>query len=247
MPQLLPIATLGLGGTPAGRLTSESTHVDGVVAGIDITPTVLEHLGLAVPDVVKGQPITSEPGRDAAALERLADRLRVVVPRRLPALWTLLTTWLVVLLAATLVADRRGLRWSMRIGALAILWVPTVVLITAALRPSRLAELLLVTALALTLGMLTDRLVAWPRGPAVPAVARARGLHARPGARVPADHPLAARPEPALRLALLRDRQRARRRRSPRCSSSRSARCCSAAGGRSGRSRSSRAADCCWR
>jgi len=169
--QLLPIATLGLGGTPAGRLTSESTHVDGVVAGIDITPTVLEHLGLAVPDVVKGQPITSEPGRSAAALERLADRLRVVVPRRLPALWTLLTTWLVVLLAATLVADTRGLRWAMRIGALAILWVPTVVLITAALRPSRLAELLLVTALALTLGVLADRLVRWPRGPAVPAVA----------------------------------------------------------------------------
>jgi len=169
--QLLPIATLGLGGTPAGRLTSESTHVDGVVAGIDVTPTVLEFLGLAVPDVVKGQPITSEPGRSAAALERLADRLRVVVPRRLPALWTLLTTWLVVLLAATLVADRRGLRWSMRIGALAILWVPTVVLITAALRPSRLAELLLVTALALILGVLADRLVRWPRGPAVPAVA----------------------------------------------------------------------------
>ena len=82
------------------------------------------------------------------------------MPRRLPALWTLLTAWLVVLLAATLVADRRGLRWSMRIGALAVLWVPTVVLITAALRPSRIVELLLVTVLALVLGVLTDRLVA---------------------------------------------------------------------------------------
>jgi len=169
--QLLPIGTLGLGGTPAGRLTSESTHVDGIVAGIDITPTVLEHLGLPVPDVVKGQPITSEPGRDAAALVRLADRLRVVLPRRLPALWTLLTVWLVVLLAATLVADRRGLRWSLRIGPLAVLWVPSVVLITAALRPSRLAELLLVSALALAFGVLTDLLVRWPRGPAVPALA----------------------------------------------------------------------------
>ena len=169
--QLLPIATLGLGGTPAGRLTSETTHVDGIVAGIDIAPTVLEHLGLPVPSVVKGQPMTSEPGRDAAALERLADRLRVVVPRRLPALWTLLTAWLVVLLSATLVADRRGLRWSMRIGALAVLWVPSVVLITAALRPSRLLELLLVTVLALTFGALTDRLTPWPRGPAVPALA----------------------------------------------------------------------------
>jgi hypothetical protein len=169
--QLLPIATLGLGGTPGGRLTSETTHVDGVVAGIDIAPTVLGHLRLPVPDVIKGQPMTSEPGRDAAALERLADRLRVVVPRRLPALWTLLTVWLVVLLSATLVADRRGLRWSMRVGALSVLWVPSVVLLTAALRPSRLAELLLVAGLALTFGALTDRLARWPRGPAVPALA----------------------------------------------------------------------------
>ena len=135
--QLLPIATLGLGGTRGGELTSETTHVDGVVAGIDIAPTALKHLGLPVPDVVKGQPMTSQPGRDAAGLERLADRLRVVVPRRLPALWTLLVAWLVLLLSAMLVADRRGRRWAMRVGALAILWVPSVVLLTAALRPSR--------------------------------------------------------------------------------------------------------------
>ena len=61
--------------------------------------------------------MTSQPGRNAAALERLADRLRVVVPRRLPALWTLLVVaGSSLLLSAMLVADRRGRRWAMRVG-----------------------------------------------------------------------------------------------------------------------------------
>ena len=44
-------------------------------------------------------------------------------------------------------------------------------LLTAALAPSRTGELLLATGLALVLGALTDRLVRWPRGPLVPAFA----------------------------------------------------------------------------
>lgn len=168
--QLLPVGTLGLGGTPAGRLTSQTTHVDGVVAGIDIAPTVLEHLGLPVPDEMKGRPIRSEPGRDAAALSELVERLRVVLPRRLPALWTLIGSWVALLLVAMLAADRRGQRWAMRTGALAVLWLPSVLFLTAALRPSHTVELLLVAILSLAAGALTDRFRAWPRGPAVPAL-----------------------------------------------------------------------------
>lgn len=169
--QLLPVATLGLGGTPGGRLTSQTTHTDGVVAGIDIPPTVLGHLGLNVPGAVKGQAITAEPGRDADALRTLTERLRVVLPRRLPALWTLMGAWVALLLAAMLVADRRGLRWALRAGPLAVVWLPCVLLATAALAPSRTVELLLAAALALALGALTDRLVGWPRAPMVPAFA----------------------------------------------------------------------------
>ena len=108
---------------------------------------MLDWLGVRVPDSVKGQPIELDAGRDAGALESRADRLRVVLPRRLPALWTLLAAGSSLLLAATLVADRRGMRWALRVGALAVLWVPAVVLVTAALEPSRTAELLLVAAL----------------------------------------------------------------------------------------------------
>lgn len=167
--QLLPTGTLGLPGVPGGRLTSETTHSDGEVAAIDIPPTVLEHLGIGVPGAVKGQPMTAERGRDAAALRTLTERLRVVLPRRLPALWTLIGTWVALLLAAMLVADRRGMRWAFRVGPLGVLWLPSVLLLTAALAPSKTAELLLATALALALGALTDRLLAWPRGPLVPA------------------------------------------------------------------------------
>lgn len=166
--QLLPIGILGLG-VPQ-QLTSDTTHLNGIVAGIDIMPTVLGWLGVAVPKEVKGQAIRIDSGRDAGALEARADRLRVVLPRRLPALWTLVGSWIVLLLAASLAADRRGVRWAFRIGALAVLWVPAVVLLTAALEPSRTAELLLVAGLALTLAAVTDLLVAWPRGPVVPAL-----------------------------------------------------------------------------
>ena len=96
--QLLPIGVLGLG-EPPRELTSDTTHLDGIVAGIDLLPTTLDWLGIDVPDEVKGQPIELAGRRDAGALESRADRLRVVLPRRLPALWTLVGGWLVVLLA----------------------------------------------------------------------------------------------------------------------------------------------------
>jgi len=166
--QLLPVGVLGLGGMR--QLSSDTTHLDGIIAGIDVLPTALKWLGVPVADHVKGQPMELVAGRDAAALESRADRLRVVLPRRLPALWTLIGAWLVVFLAAVLVADRRGLRWALRVGALAVLWVPAVVLLTAALDPSRTAELLLVAVLSLTLAGVSDALVRWPRGPALPAL-----------------------------------------------------------------------------
>ena len=167
-PQLLPLGVLGLGGGP-GALATDTTHLGGIVAGIDILPTVLAHLHRAVPSVVKGQPMRVEPGRDAAGLRSLADRLRVVLPRRLPALWGALAVWLALLLAGALVADRRGVRWAQRVGALAILWIPSVVLLTAILRPSRGLEIALVSAFAYALAVATERWTPWPRGPAVPA------------------------------------------------------------------------------
>ncbi|MSW96401.1 MAG: hypothetical protein F2796_06335, partial [Actinobacteria bacterium] len=167
--QLLPTGVAGLPGG-AGALTSSTTHLKGIIAGIDVLPTVLGHLGVAVPDTVKGQPMRTKGAHDAVALERLADRLRVVLPRRLAGFWTFLGAWLILLLIALLVSERRGRRWAMRVGALGVLWLPTVAFLNAVLRPARLLELLLTALLALALGGLTDRLVRFPRAPAVPAI-----------------------------------------------------------------------------
>lgn len=167
-PQLLPTGVLGLGGPAA--LTSESTHLEGVIAGIDLAPTVLRWLGVRVPKEMKGQPIRVEGARDAAALQSLSDRLKVVGPRRIPALLTLLAAWLTLGLLLAIFLDRPGARLALRVGGLAFLWVLPVLLLTAALHPPRTTEMVLVTATTLVLAFVTDRLVPWPRAPMVPGL-----------------------------------------------------------------------------
>jgi hypothetical protein len=168
-PQLLWTGIAGLGPGDAG-LSSATTHVDGVVAGIDVLPTVLEHLGIDVPDAVRGEPIRVGGPRDADALQQLEDRLEVVTSRRIPALQTFLFIWLALVLLAGIVRDRAGVRFALRIGGLGVMWIPAMVLVAAALAPSEQTEQLLVGAGSFALALGTDRLVPWPRGPAVPAI-----------------------------------------------------------------------------
>ena len=167
-PQLLPVGIIGLGGP--GELTSSTTHLDGVIAGIDVLPTALDWMGLPLPAGVRGQQIEVQEGRNPAALESLADRLRVVLPRRLTSLWALMGIWAVIFLGAALVSGTRGTRWAMRSGALAVFWVPSAVLLTAALAPGRLAEIALLVVIPLAAGMLSDYFLPWPRAPALPAL-----------------------------------------------------------------------------
>lgn len=168
VPQLLPIAAAGVPGAN-GALTSQTTHLDGIVAAIDVPVTILDRLGLKVPDGVKGQPMRAEGVRDAGALKSVGARLKVVSGRRTPTFGVLMFTWLALVLALGVAADRRGIRAGLRIGALAMFWVLPMLLVTGAIAPSRLAEMAIVTAGAFGLGALTDRLVRWPRAPLVPA------------------------------------------------------------------------------
>jgi hypothetical protein len=93
-----------------------------------------------------------------------------VAGRRFPALETLVAAWVGILLLFAVVADRRGSRAAMRLGALAFLWVLPVLLVTAALAPSRGAEMAIVAGGTFLLAALTDRFVPWPRGPVVPCL-----------------------------------------------------------------------------
>jgi len=165
---LLPIGIVGLG---TGNLTSATSRGDGLVAGIDILPTVFEHLGLTVPKDVKGQPISVRGKRDADALLDFEKRSRIVAPRRIPTLQAVLLGWLGVVLLFGAISGPTGVRRGMRVGGLGALWTPAVLLIPAAFQPTRQAELGIVIAAALGLGVLTDLLVRWPRAPIVVALA----------------------------------------------------------------------------
>jgi hypothetical protein len=168
---LLPIGVAGLG-DPVGGLTSDTTNLPGLVAGIDIAPTVLEHLGVGIPEEMKGQTMRSEGERDPAALTPFRDRLDELGPRRNPALAMVGLAWLALFLAAGAIAGLDRARLPVRrIGGLAILWIPTVILIPAALgNPSREVEYMIIGLGSLGLGWLSDRFLPWPRAPLAPAI-----------------------------------------------------------------------------
>lgn len=166
--RLLPIGVVGLG--EGQTLSSATTHTRGLVTGIDIAPTVLRWIDYPVPKEMSGQPIVLDGRLDLGALREQQDRLRVVTQRRIPTLDFFFLSWALLALGGVLVARRRGLRWAVRAGGLAVLWILPVLLLSAALAPRKLQEEIGVAVVALALGALTDRLVRWPLAPAVPGI-----------------------------------------------------------------------------
>jgi hypothetical protein len=72
-----------------------------------------------------------------------------------------------------LIGSLRGIRAaigpSLRLGALGLMWWPTMVLAAAALEPrARLVETAFIASTSVFLAFLTDRLLPWPRGPILP-------------------------------------------------------------------------------
>ena len=171
--ELLWIAFEGLG--PGNHtLTSQTTNERGIVAAIDIGPTILAHLGLPIPADMRGRPVRLDGAFDGPALRGLMARLEVIDSRRTAAIAWLLAAWALLLLGATalpLGGDRRKRRaFALRIGALSLLWVPVAALVPAALEPSRTGEFALIVGICFALGALADRFVPWPRAPALVAL-----------------------------------------------------------------------------
>jgi hypothetical protein len=152
-----------------GRLRSATTRRSGLISATDVAPSVLHALGIAVPDAMQGEQIEARGTADAAAVEKMAGRLSVVVPRRGDVLLWLLGSFALLAVALRLAAGRTGLRAALRIGLLGAMWVPGTALLAGALEPSKPVESVIVAVGSLALGALTDRLVRWPVAPAVPA------------------------------------------------------------------------------
>lgn len=157
--RLLAAGLAGPGGD--GRLRSDTTRRDGLVAATDLGPTLLRALGLKVPDEMQGEPIEVGGEANPTGLMKDADRLADVSSRRGPAVLGMLAAWLALL----------GLlrRRALRLGLLAALWFPGLALVTAALRPGAVAEVLVLVLGSFALAGAIDRLAQWPTAPAIPA------------------------------------------------------------------------------
>ena len=170
--ELLWSAVGGLGADRA--LSSQTTNEYGLIAAIDLAPTILHYLRLPVPRAMRGDAVHTDGALDGSYLRSLKSRLEVVYSRRLPALCFLLVGWLVLLVLCA--RSHRG--WALRVGALGMLFLPVAVLVPAALGPGRTVEYLTLVLLCFALGISSDRLIRWPRALLAPAVAAVVALTA---------------------------------------------------------------------
>ncbi|HET6997013.1 MAG TPA: hypothetical protein VFI03_00355 [Solirubrobacterales bacterium] len=127
-----------------GNLSSDSTRLDGYVLSTDLAPTILERLGVGVPDEMSGQPIEAEGEVDAAAVVALSDRLTVISERRGAVIGISLLVWVLVLLLEIGVTRGAAARISVRVAGLAVVYLPLVLLVGAAAEPGQTVEMLLV-------------------------------------------------------------------------------------------------------
>jgi hypothetical protein len=98
----------GGGSSSSKTLTSQTTNERGLIAAVDLAPTILDHLGLTpIPADMRGDPIRGDGPLRSAGLRSLMARLRVVGGRRLKALACLLGAWALLLLLSALWSERQ--------------------------------------------------------------------------------------------------------------------------------------------
>ncbi|HUB98327.1 MAG TPA: hypothetical protein VMS11_00730, partial [Solirubrobacterales bacterium] len=149
----LPIGIAGRGFD--GDLISDSTRTDGYVLSTDVAPTILDHFGVDVPSEMSGEAIRAEGSVDPAAIESLGARMGVIGHRRGPVIGWSLLAWLGLLALAVAAGRGRLARPAVRLTGLAIVYMPLLMLLGAALEPSEGAEVLLILLGAPALGALT--------------------------------------------------------------------------------------------
>jgi uncharacterized membrane protein YuzA (DUF378 family) len=171
--RLLTLAARGLGGE--GGLRSATTRRDGLVSASDVAPTILDRLEIKLPDVMQGQPIEGAPRMSSTELNQMNDRLALVSGRRGPLGRSVILIGGLIIILLLLVGRLTGRyaeisRLTQRLVGLAVLWLPLMLLVTAALRPSRASEADIAILGSFLLALVTDRLVKWPRALFVPVL-----------------------------------------------------------------------------
>jgi hypothetical protein len=126
-----------------GNLTSDSTRLDGYVLSTDVAPTILVRLEVTVPAAMSGQSIEAGGTVDPAALAELGDRMAVISQRRGPVIGLSLLVWIVVLALEIAVTRGAAARLGVRVVGLAVVYLPLVLLVGAAVEPGQTVEMLL--------------------------------------------------------------------------------------------------------
>jgi len=159
----------------AGTLTSASTRQPGLVTAIDFAPTILDHLRIPVPKRMRGQVVAKGPTRSAEQLDFQRHRWEQLRSGRQPGsirMIVLLAGLIFLILGAFRGLSRNLGDFTLRVVGLGLMWWPVSALAAAVFHPKgALVESLIIGGLSVALGVLTDRLAPWPRGPALPALA----------------------------------------------------------------------------
>jgi hypothetical protein len=166
--RLLPTGMLGRG-FRNNVLKSSTTRRVGLIAATDVAPTVLHHFGLKTPRQMEGRQIEAQKDGSPEEVRQHIGRLNVVLGRRGSAIHDWFYVWLAVLGLMWFARRRTGVRTALRLALLGVMWLPGMALLTAALEPSRVTELLVLSVGSFVAAAITDRLVPWPIAPAVPA------------------------------------------------------------------------------
>ncbi len=154
---MLPVAVRGLSGD--GTLSSQTTRTKGLITVPDIATTVVDRFSIDEPDGFQGARLDLKPAESVRALEKLDGRLSVIEARRLPALAVLAGAMLSMVALLIVTLGRRGLRLGLRVSALAVFWLPGVLLLAASFELSAVSEYVLIAAVALALAFGTALLL----------------------------------------------------------------------------------------
>jgi len=152
--KLLPIGVVN--GRYSGDLTSDSTRTDGLVTTNDVAPTVLEWLGVGVPDEMNGSRIRAEGDFDPPAVAELQSELDHRPSRDVVVLLPL-AVWLLLVGLGALVWRRPGARVALRLLALSCAWAPGLLLLAASPELGEPASALLVGIGAPLLALASER------------------------------------------------------------------------------------------
>jgi hypothetical protein len=142
-----------------GNLTSDTTRTDGYVLSTDVAPTILERFGIDVPAAMSGQPIRASGAIDTPAIDSRAERMAVISDRRGPVIGLSLLAWVVALGLVAAISRGALARAGVRVVGLAVVYLPLVLLLAAAIEPGETVERLIALLgspllAAVTLGLL---------------------------------------------------------------------------------------------